>query len=754
MENKSYSKKGIEVMQHPGFRLNLIALAILSGSAAQAQAQAQTQEQAQRQAQAQTPNTTAQAGSSDRQLPAVTVRGARDRIREGRADEGYVATKVKGVGILGERELQDTPYSITVISEELIENLNAKDMDQIFKMNPTTQETARISSDATDGAWVTIRGFQVTNAVVDGIPYPSRVGGVPLMQGIERVEIINGASAFMYGGGRVGGAVNYITKKPTLEDLRVVRVGSYGGRSYFGHVDLGGQFDENGVFGYRLNVVRQGGESSRKEKKTLDGVVLALDMKPNRDFTTGLRFSFKDTEYPGPNIFWEGNPPDRLPPDRSRAHVGRNLSHTPDWQTHRFTSRKIDHDLSWNINDVFSLRTNMFYEKISRSGGDARIRFVDGVVQHASWFGTRSTAENETVGLATYLDSRFKTAGVDHTLSVGYLASSERVRNSRGGEVLRTTEDMTLDEFRNFPNPMPGGWGSDVGPRTPNNRTQYTNVQIVDDIRFNDRWLALIGGNYATINTKSYRGSLGYDESKFTPTLALTYKPISNLSTYVSYLESLEQATVATSENYINKDQVFPPYLSKQVEIGAKYNLNDRAMLSAALFRIEKANAYDIELDQPPPNLIRTRDGLQVHQGLELGFTGRVTDNLTVIAGGTLMDLSVEKSTNGALDGKKPTGAAARLAKIYAEYRIPGVQGLSLSGGAFYTGKQYYDAGNRSIVPAFTLFDVGLRYATRLGNHPTTFNFTVQNITDRVYWSNTSALGNPRTFALTMRTMF
>lgn len=69
-----------------------------------------------------------------------------------------------------------------------------------------------------------------------------------MMQDIERVEIINGATGFLYGGGRVGGAVNYITKKPTTQDLSDVTIGSYGNDSYYSHLDLGGQFEDSHTF--------------------------------------------------------------------------------------------------------------------------------------------------------------------------------------------------------------------------------------------------------------------------------------------------------------------------------------------------------------------------------------------------------------------------------------------------------------------------------------------------------------------------
>ncbi|MFT4099477.1 MAG: TonB-dependent siderophore receptor [Burkholderiaceae bacterium] len=710
--------------RHP--RLSLIALAILTGGTAQAQ-------------------TTAETDSRNAALPAVTVQAASEK--NGSAEDGYLSKKTTGVGVWGERDLQDTPYSMSIISSDLIENANAKDMDQLFKMNPVTQETGKIASDATDSPWVTIRGFQVTNPIVNGIPYASRVAGTPTMQELERVEVINGATGFLYGGGRVGGAVNYVTKRPTLHNLRNVSFGTYGGSTYFGHVDLGGQLDRNNVFGYRFNAVYQDGETSRKELKRTKAVNLALDFKPTTHFTADLRFSHKDTVAPGPNIFWATN--EQI--DRSRSGIHRNQSYTPPWLQQDFRSNKVEGHVRWDLNEVFTFRSGLYYERVGKTGGDARMRYLNDTVLATSWFGDYAYQRNDKVGAIAYLDARFDTAGIRHNLTIGYSAATDKIRNtlptSRSYQI---PTDISLDEFRDYP--QPADWGTlAVGqPLAKGSKTEVRNIVIGDDIRLNEQWSALVGVNYATTATYNYRTGVNYDKSKATPTLSLIYKPLQNLTTYATYIESLEAGSVVGTA-YLNENEILDPYVSKQYEIGTKYSLNDRALISVALFRIEKANSYVIDTT-PLPTL--SQDGKQTHQGIEVGFTGRVTDNLSLIAGGTLMDLKVNKADNPALEGKKPTSAAGRMAKVYAEYRFPGVPGLSLSGGAYYTGKKYNNALNTDIVPAYTLFDAGLRYTTRVGGHPTTFNFMVQNITDKVYWSNSLALGDPRTFSLTVRTAF
>jgi len=696
--------------------------------------------------------TTVSADAAAQSLPTVTV--SEEYEQTGSADDGYLTKKITGVGLWGARDLQDTPYSMSVVPEELIENVNAKDMDQIFKMNPTTQETARIASDATDGAWVNIRGFRVTNPVVNGMSYNSRVGGTPAMQDIERVEIINGATGFLYGGGRVGGAVNYVTKKPTLHSLRSIATGTYGGNSYFGHLDLGGQFDSGNVFGYRLNAVHQGGETARRETRKISTLSLVFDYKPHDDVYTDLRLSWKDNENPGPSIIWSGNNGEI--PDYSGKGIQRNQSWTPWWQKQHLVSKKIENSVRWNINEIFTLRTGLFYDTIKRSGSDARFRYVDGVVQKRSWYGNPSRAGNDKWGVSAYLDAKFNTAGIAHTVTTGFSNSVEKTKSSQGGSSFNIPNDTTLDGFRNWE--MPEGWGSAAGPKTPNSKTDYSNVLIGDDIKFNEQWSALVGGNYSNITTWNYRRLTGYDKSALTPTLSLMYKPQPALSTYVTYIESLESGSVVSGDRFINEDEILDPYISKQVEIGAKYSIDNRALLAASIFRIEKANTYDKEDTSLPPEverrIMRTRDGQQVHQGLELSLTGKVSNNVTLMTGGTVLDMEIKKHTNPALQGKKPSGNAKYMFKVYAEYRVPAVPGLTVSGGAFYTGKKFYNETNTATVPAYTLLDAGARYASKIGGYDTTLNFTVQNIANKIYWSNTSAFGDPRTFALTMKAVF
>ncbi|MCG3710481.1 TonB-dependent siderophore receptor [Aliarcobacter butzleri] len=673
-----------------------------------------------------------------------------ESYKNGTAENGYLSEDITGIGLWGKRSLQDTPYSMSVIPQELIENVQAKDMNQIFKMNPTTQETGQMLTGLGDAQWVTIRGFEINNPIINGIPYSTKWASTPMMQDIERVEIINGATGFLYGGGRVGGAVNYITKKPTTEDLKNVSIGSYGNESYYTHLDLGGQFDKNHTFGYRVNALYQNGELPNQSDKEQKAISLVFDWKPTDNFYTDIKYSYKNSLEKGGNFYFNNV--------SDRKTINKSKGFSPDWIQDELKLNKVENNTNWNINDTFTLRTSLMYEKTKSRGSDITATVKDNTVISSlsnwnTYIWKGAWQETENYGGNIFLDSNFDTLNVNHNLTIGYSMNSRKhFTREDDGHFYRFNGNVSLNDIKNLIEPDWDSFGSmGTKPLKPSTKSEYQNILIGDDITFNDQWSALVGANYATVIDRSYRADTKYDESKLTPTLSLIFKPFEQLTTYTTYIESLEAGTIV-GDRYKNEGQILAPYKSKQYEIGTKYSLfNEKVLLNGSLFRIEKANEYEKDTT---PKLTLTQDGEEIHQGIELGITGKVTDNLTIIAGGTLIDLSVEKVEDKALEGKKPINAASKMAKLYSEYEISQIKGLAITGGAYYTGKSYGDRANKDVLPSYTLYDAGLRYKTKLDKYPTTFNLNIQNLTDEVYWTRNNMLGDPRSVAFSMKMEF
>ncbi|KAA8734677.1 TonB-dependent receptor [Acinetobacter qingfengensis] len=673
------------------------------------------------------------------QLPAITV----DAIESGSAKDSYLVKKITGVGPWGERSLQDTPYSITVIPKELIENVQANDMAKIFKMNPITQD----GGDQWSGNYYTvIRGFSSNNAVINGLALADWYS-FTTMEDLEKVETISGATGFLYGGGRVGGAVNYVTKKPTLDNQRIIKVGNYGGDQYYVHLDLSGQIDKENIFGYRMNALYQDGDSVVDVGKKQKFISVTLDYKPTDNFYMDLNYAHRDMTRNGQKI------PINVTTNTVRPKIDTSKSYSPDWTSTDEKNDRLMSSLKWNINDTFTLRGALLYEKSNRAIGVGPLAYTraDGLYDVYLYKYPDQGQEIKNLSGGVYLDSRFEAFGIQHLLTTGYSENYNKYFRTRNWAIYETLPAVTLKQIKDAFYPTGTIANSAMLPMY---KTQYKNILIGDDITFNDQWSALVGFNYATIVQTTYSSGVkqpAYDKSKLTPTLSFMYKPFKALTTYVTYMESLEQGTIV-DDTYSNSGEILDPLVSKQYEAGIKYSLlNEKLLLTSALFRIEKANQYSDNV-MPMPKYVQ--DGKEIHQGLELTFTGKVTENLTIMGGGTWMDLSIEKTNDAELEGKKPTNAASKMAKIYAEYNIPLIDGLTVTGGVYYTGEKYGNSANTDKIPAYTLLDIGARLITKIAQYPTTFNLTLSNLTGKDYWASSTYLGDPRTIAFSVKTQF
>jgi iron complex outermembrane receptor protein len=271
---------------------------------------------------------------------------------------------------------------------------------------------------------------------------------------------------------------------------------------------------------------------------------------------------------------------------------------------------------------------------------------------------------------------------------------------------------------------------------------------LADTITFNKQWSLLLGGNYATIQDKSHGSGISQPANNtgaLTPSAALMFKPVPAVTTYVSYIEGLsegETAPVGTA----NANQVLSPYVSNQVELGVKTSLS-KINLNCALFRIDKAFAYT----DPSDNVFKA-NGRQVNMGCEVTFSGKITNDLTLAGGFTLLNAKIEDTASGdPSSGKVPDAVPRQIARLYAEYAVPFLPGFTLTGGINYTGREYVDSANTNSmsIPSVITGDVGARYKCKIRGSDVTFRVNVNNVTDKAYWTTWQGgrvyVGDPRT---------
>ncbi|WP_157659080.1 TonB-dependent receptor [Thauera butanivorans] len=195
---------------------------------------------------------------------------------------------------------------------------------------------------------------------------------------------------------------------------------------------------------------------------------------------------------------------------------------------------------------------------------------------------------------------------------------------------------------------------------------------------------------------------------------------------------------------------MFPPYKTKQFEIGAK--LKTGAIVNTlSVFQIKKPSTTIDYTTSPLPTLLL--NGEQRNRGIEWTIFGEVSPSVRLLGGVTYTQPKLTRTQDGAQDGNHAAGAAPWTANLGTEWDLSEIPGLTLSGRVLYTSSQYANNANTFKLPSWTRLDIGARYATSIAGKATIFRAGINNVFDKNYWLSTRSYGAfslaaPRTFQL------
>lgn len=672
---------------------------------------------------------------------------------EGTAEGGY---RYRGadVGPLGDIPLKDTPFSINVTSGELIENMNAHNPADALKTSPTV---APLMSPAgySSMSRVMIRGFNASDQseLRDGLA--DRSFTLPPVEDLDRIEVFNGVSGFLYGFSAVGGTVNYVTK-PTLDaPFAEMSAGFYNRGIAFGHVDVGGPVYWDALTS-RVNLYAESGDTyidgSDQTRELVSGTLRlrlcgGTHLKVSGYYqhleANGLPtyFNIQGIGYEVPGAF-----------DPTRQY-GQQWTYNDAWKG------VVDFAIESRLSDIFTLRAAYRWGDMWRRYRFVGARLTDPGGGYTETFVDSSGNDERTSAAYALMDAGFKTWAFAHKLTFGYTHwgfSFERGVNAVSGLGPSHVDDPIDYE-------MPGrAKGYDR-----NLRTDTHNLLIGDRIELCSAFSVLGGVSYATIDNH-YHGAYVAPgapdhvwQGELTPTAGAVFKPIPGVSIYGSYIQALEQG--GTTPGFAaNAYQILDPTLSDQYEAGIKATLWDRLDLSLAFFQIEKINQY-----VDPTDNVYKQDGVEVHEGIEFYASGKLLNNLRVVGGFTVLSAEIQEAPGNPLtEGETPVNVPEEQARLYLEYELPGVRwlpgALTVSAGANYYGRRPVNIPNEDYIPATTTFDAGLRYQP---TEDLTVNFTVSNLLDEHYWAyyrnqgdgageDGLMLGDPRLFSASVKYSF
>jgi iron complex outermembrane receptor protein len=216
------------------------------------------------------------------------------------------------------------------------------------------------------------------------------------------------------------------------------------------------------------------------------------------------------------------------------------------------------------------------------------------------------------------------------------------------------------------------------------------------------------------------------------------------LAVYAGHTRGLEESGLAPAD-VANRNEALPAIRTRQTDAGIRWQIGRSMKLVAGLFDVRKP--YFITDDA---NVLRVQGDVR-HRGLELSFSGKPREDLSVIVGAVLMDPEVTGvAVREGRIGDKPVGQSDRTFRTDLEYRPPTLHGWSFDFAATHVGDRTASRDGRSEVPAYTMLDLGARYRFALGRHKAMLRLQALNLTDawtwNIYGSNSFGLTDGRRF--------
>jgi len=678
----------------------------------------------------------------------------------GQRPEDYRVAALDSLGPLGTTPLLDTPYMVSVLPAEIIQNSQAINFKDVSKYLPLVAYQEQQGPDVLRPQTRGMQGGNFQNTKIDGMTMFVTVPSA--MEEFQQIEVVNGVPASLYGAANPSGMFNFVSKRSTDEPLREVGVTYTSDSIGTVRADLGGRLGQRGVLGYRLNALYGEGDGyvdTSHQRRVLGD--LGLDI---RAWTGGVLelnyadYSLKNKGFPGWFTYGQSitlpKAPDPERPGYGQDYAGVDLHNQVGTLRLKQELKSNWHLVAGVLHQDGTRDMNTPVNNLTSNTGAYTSSFANG-------FAPRFVITSDSV----YLNGMFVTGAVEHDLTIGtsgYDAHTYSVRvPATPASVRLGTANIAAPVL--FPEPPGGPPDTDANFESSSNYQQGLNVS--DTIRFNDRWSTRLGVSQDSFHTDNFNVTGAeiskYSESGLSPAGSVIFKPAATMSTYLTYASSLQAGDLAPG-TAANAGSSLPPYRSEQYELGYKASFG-KIDFTAAVFRLERPFATIDPADQT-----FKITGQQVNRGLELSSVGALTESLTMYGGITFLDAKLEDTPVPSTDDKRYVGAAKVKGNTLFEYRIPGLPRFVTTFNYQFSSRRPANDTNTQYAPGYNLFDIGARFTSMIARSPVTWRLAVNNVTNEHYWStiapsnltgaNTGSLiahlGSPRTVLATMSVGF
>ncbi|GAB7529252.1 TonB-dependent siderophore receptor [Pseudomonas sp. 3A(2025)] len=644
------------------------------------------------------------------------------------------------LGLLGNTDLMDAPFSVSTYTSTLIKDQQAITVGDVLERDSSVRSTGQAGG-IVDSFFV--RGFPVAEGNLGELAFDGVYGVAPnyrvFTEYAERIELVKGPGALLYGmspNNAVGGVINVVPKRSLDEDLTRFTARYAMDSQLGGHLDLSRRFGEERRFGVRLNGSTQLGDTAIDDQsRHVDIGALSLDYQGER-----LRASFdwlnQEEHFDAasrPVLIASGV---AIP---SAASGRTNVSQAWGWSKTRDQSALLSGE--YDLGETLTV--------FAHAGGG-----VSDVARMSDQTPTLLNAAGDTASIPGYYKFEVERytldAGARLRFDTGPISHRTTVQVSRYRDQLSRGITSGAPVLSNIYHPVNSTRPAIAKPYTPKvSESELTGMALADTLSVLDERAQLtLGIRKQNITSDNYNAAgvvtASYDDSRITPLLGAVIKPWDHVSVYYNYLEGLSKGDIAPS-SASNAGEIFAPYISRQHELGIKADYSTFTA-TLALFQITKPSG---ELTSGAFSV----QGEQRNRGMELNLFGEIAAGTRLLGGVTVLDAQLTKTAVAGNRGNKPVGVPEVQANLWTERDIAHVEGLTLTAGAIHTGSQYVNQANTQKLDDWTRFDLGARYSTRINERPTTFRASVQNVFDHAYWSGVASYGafsqgSPRTVLL------
>ena len=682
------------------------------------------------------------------------------------AQRGYLGdtAQIDTFGSFGNAPLHDTPAAITVITRDQLDDRQPRTLSELVRADAAVGDNYAPVGYYQD---VAIRGFVLDLATA------YRMNGMIIngeqltpLEDKQRVEILKGLGGLQAGIVAPGGMINYVTKRPG--DVHSATLGTDSHGSRYAAVDLGGWLNPD--FGVRMNVAH---EDMHSHVEHASGhrkfFALAADWKLSERATLQLDANYQSSSQrsvSGYQLLGGTAIPEH--PDTTRL-----LGYQPWQQPVGIDSSNTTARLDYRLSNQWSAQLSASH---SRSVIDDNVAFAYGCFyaaecatgEYPGWFfapngdydiydyrNADDTRQNDELRVA--LNGGFDTGSISHELSLG--ASAFRRTLDQRPYVYDYVGTGNIDQFDPpYFAPSPNQSGLSARLLTSWQHSLFA----LDRVHLSDTWQVLAGARLVRLHERNYDASgeiLERDTrlQNVLPQAALMWQPSAPLTIYTSYSENLALGAAAPYWSS-NGGDILAPLQARQFEAGVKLTWSDRLSLQGALYRLRQPYQF-AQPDDSAAGFTFVQQGEEIHSGLELNLAGRVSDDLRLTASFNLIQARAQDTGSPTHEDHQVVNVPRVRAAMYLDYRLPFAPALGLLGGWRYSAENTASPDGLTSVPAYNVFDIGLRYTQPWQGHTLTWRLNVDNVFNQFYWRDTGSSsgdsylfpGAPRLARLTLR---